>query len=93
MIVFILLQRFATVEIMNQYGLLLADFKQNGEFVNDCVFTMMHHIGGDIGQVTTLFQPIILKTFSLIFQTEYELCDVNIFNNCFRKFCVQMRND
>lgn len=71
------IEQFATVEIMYQYGLLLADFQQNGEFVNDCIFTMMHHIGGDIGQVAALFQPTILKTFSKIFETEYELCDVS----------------
>lgn len=61
---------------MHKYGLLLADFQQNGPFVNDCIFTMMHHIGGDVGQVAALFQPIILKTFSNIFETEYDLCDV-----------------
>lgn len=60
---------------MHQYGSLLANFQQNGELVNDCIFTMMHHIGGDIGQVGLLFQPTILKTFSKIIETEYELCD------------------
>lgn len=72
------IEQFATVDIMYQYGILLADFEQNGEFVNDCIFTMMHHIGGDIGQVAVLFQPTILKIFSKIFETEYELCDVSI---------------
>lgn len=61
---------------MHKYGLLLADFQQNGAFVNDCIFTMMHHVGGDVGQVAALFQPTILKTFSNIFETEYDLCDV-----------------
>lgn len=28
--------QFATVEIMHQYGILLENFKENGEFVNDC---------------------------------------------------------
>lgn len=61
------------------YGYLLGDFSENGEFVNDCIFTMMHHIGGDLGQVMTLFQPIILKTFSRIWETEFELCDVSTY--------------
>ncbi|XP_037917085.1 protein timeless isoform X2 [Hermetia illucens] len=69
------LSQFATVEIMNHYGLLLENFRENGEFVNDCIFTMMHHIGGDLGQVNSLFQPIVLKTYSQIWETEYELCD------------------
>lgn len=60
---------------MQQYGLLLNDYQINGEFVNDCIFTMLHHIGGDIGQVALLFQPNILKSFSQIFETEFDLCD------------------
>ncbi|CAH2002672.1 unnamed protein product [Acanthoscelides obtectus] len=69
------LKLFATVEIMRQYGLLLENFKENGEFVNNCIFTMMHHIGGDLQNVHTLFQPSILKTFSQIWETDYEICD------------------
>lgn len=63
---------------MRQYGLLLENFMQNGEFVNNCIFTMMHHIGGDLKNVSTLFQPSILKTFSKIWETDYEICDVCI---------------
>lgn len=70
--------RFGTAEIMHQYGLLLEDFKENGEYLNDCIFTMMHHTGGDLGQLATLYQPVILKTFSKIWELEYELCDVSI---------------
>lgn len=69
------IRQFATVEIMHQYGLLLEDFRENGAFVNDCIFTMMHHVGGDLGLINVLFQPNILKTFSLIWETEYEICD------------------
>ncbi|XP_074032694.1 timeless isoform X2 [Leptinotarsa decemlineata] len=69
------LKQFATVDIMRQYGLLLESFKENGEFVNNCIFTMMHHIGGDLQNVSSLFQPSILKTFSQIWETDYELCD------------------
>lgn len=42
------LRQFATVEIMYHYALLLENFRVNGEFVNDCIFTMMHHIGGSV---------------------------------------------
>lgn len=62
---------------MHYYGILLEDFNNNGEFVNDCIFTMMHHIGGDLGQIGVLFQPIILKTYSRIWEADYELCDVS----------------
>ncbi|EDW12626.2 protein timeless isoform X1 [Drosophila mojavensis] len=67
--------QFATLEVMHYYGILLEDFDNNGEFVNDCIFTMMHHIGGDLGQIGMLFQPIILKTYSRIWEADYELCD------------------
>lgn len=70
-------QQFGTVEIMRHYGILLENFNENGEFVNECIFTMMHHIGGDLSQVVILFQPSILKTFSHIWETGYELCDVS----------------
>ncbi|XP_030384634.1 protein timeless isoform X2 [Scaptodrosophila lebanonensis] len=69
------ISQFATLEVMHYYGILLEDFKSNGEFVNDCIFTMMHHIGGDLGQIGVLFQPIILKTYSRIWEADYELCD------------------
>lgn len=70
-------KQFATVEIMQQYGVLLENFQNNGDFVNDCIFTMVHHIGGDINQVEILFQPKILKTFSKLWENEYEICDVS----------------
>ncbi|CAG9813992.1 unnamed protein product [Phaedon cochleariae] len=69
------MKQFASVEVMRQYGLLLEGFKENGEYVNNCIFTMMHHIGGDLQSVSTLFQPSILKTFSQIWETDYEICD------------------
>lgn len=64
--------------MMQQYGILLENFQENGEFVNDCILTMMYHVGGELGKVTALFQPVILKTYSKIWETEYELCDVSI---------------
>lgn len=62
---------------MRQYGILLDDFESNGEYVNDCVFTMMHHIGGDMNQVASLFQPSILKTFTQIWERDFQICDVS----------------
>ncbi|XP_063701363.1 protein timeless isoform X2 [Culicoides brevitarsis] len=69
------IKQFATVDVMYHYGLLLENFKDNGEFVNDCIFTMMHHVGGDLGQASILFQPNILKTYSRIWESEYSICD------------------
>lgn len=70
-------KQFATLDIMHHYGTLLENFQKNGEFVNDCIFTMMHHVGGDLELVSNLFQQSILKTYSLIWDTEYEICNVS----------------
>lgn len=70
------IKQFATVEIMHQYGFLLSDFQENDKFVNDCLITMIHHIGGEQEQMTSLFQPIIVKTITQIWNSSYELCDV-----------------
>lgn len=72
--------RFASSEIMYQYGLLLEDYAGNGEFVNDCIFTLMHHVGGELESLITLFQPKILKTFTSIWKSEFEICDVRLNN-------------
>lgn len=66
------------MDIIRKYGLLLEDFESNGEYVNNTIFTLLHHIGGDLGQPSILFQPSILKTFSKIWETEYEVCDVRL---------------
>lgn len=75
--------------MMQQYGILLEGFLENGEFVNDCILTMMYHIGGELGKVTALFQPVILKTYSRIWETEYELCDVRGFKNFVFQFWLK----
>ncbi|XP_018336534.1 protein timeless [Agrilus planipennis] len=69
------LKNFSSSEIMHQYGILLENFQENGEFVNNCVFTMMHHVAGDLDNVSSLFQPHILKTFSSIWETDFDICD------------------
>ncbi|RWS04784.1 protein timeless-like protein, partial [Dinothrombium tinctorium] len=66
------LKQFATGKMMEQYGKVLEDFHSNTEFVNDCVITMMHHVAGDLQAAETLFQPLILKTFSLIMASGVE---------------------
>lgn len=69
------LRQFATPEIMHQYGLLLESFAENGEYVNDCIFTLMHHVGGELDSLFTLFQPKILKTLTSIRKSEFEICE------------------
>ena len=56
--------RFATLEVMRQYGYVLEQFRSNTQQVNDAIFTMMHHVSGDLGAPEALFVPQILATFS-----------------------------
>lgn len=73
--IFLLIFRFATTEMMHQYGVLLQSYLENGEFVNDCIFTMMFHVGC-LGEITALFEPNIIKIYSKIWATDYDLRDV-----------------
>ncbi|XP_068209614.1 protein timeless isoform X3 [Palaemon carinicauda] len=67
-------KQFATMDIMKQYGRLLENFDVNDETVNDCIFTMMHHVAGDLRNVNVLLQPCILRTFLRIWKEGFELC-------------------
>uniref|UniRef100_A0A8D8UQR2 Protein timeless n=1 Tax=Cacopsylla melanoneura TaxID=428564 RepID=A0A8D8UQR2_9HEMI len=69
------LQQFTNKEVMYNYGVLLENFDDNGEFANNSIFTMMHHVGGDLTQLSSLFQPHILKSFSKMWETDYDLRD------------------
>nr|AAF66996.1 timeless [Antheraea pernyi] len=69
------LRQFTSPEIMYQYGLLLESFADNGEYVNDCIFTLMYHVGGELDSLISLFQPKILKIFTFIWKSEFEICD------------------
>ncbi|XP_054282738.1 protein timeless-like isoform X1 [Macrosteles quadrilineatus] len=69
------IKQFATEDVMRQYGVLLACFEDNGETVNNCIFTMMHHIAGDLEKVSVLFQPTILSSFNRIVETEFQLSE------------------
>ena len=53
---------------MRQYGQLLTYFYSNPESVNDCIFTMMHHVSGDLNAPENLFIPQVLETFSDIWE-------------------------
>lgn len=63
---------------MRQYSRLLENFNVNDEMVNDCIFTMMHHIAGDLRNVNVLLQPSILRVFLRIWREGFELCGVSV---------------
>ncbi|KAK3095071.1 hypothetical protein FSP39_009913 [Pinctada imbricata] len=57
------IRQFATVEVMKNYGVLVENVQYNNLMVNNCLFTMMHHVAGDCGKPEVLLQVHILKTF------------------------------
>ena len=63
------------LELMRQYGSLLEDYDTNSPLVNDCIFTMMHHVAGDLGSPQTLYIPSILKSFSKIWEQGLQICE------------------
>lgn len=66
---------------MFNYGIVLQNYKANNELVNEAVFTMMHHIIGEVENTTVLFQPTIIKIFIDIFDEKDYLYEVRIKHN------------
>lgn len=63
---------------MQKYGRLLENFEYNNAIVNNCIFTMMHHIAGDCEKPTALLQVQILRTFLEILDGNTPLTQVRI---------------
>ena len=77
--------RFATVEVMTHYGCLLEHFQSNSQLTNNALFTMMHHVAGDLGGAEALFFPQILTQFSrmreqVIFIAMLSIIDMGVIN-------------
>jgi len=85
-------KQFANPELMRQYGKMLEDFEQNTPFVNDCIFTVMHHIAGDLDSPQVLYIPSILKSFSKIWEQGLQICDdwVDLIEYIIQKFIQTM---
>merc|ERR550532_3506060 len=86
------MSQFANPELMRQYGRLLEEFEQNTPFVNDCIFTVMHHIAGDLNSPQVLYIPSILKSFSKIWEQGLQICDdwVDLIEYIIQKFIQTM---
>ncbi|XP_029341047.1 protein timeless isoform X1 [Acyrthosiphon pisum] len=62
------IEKFAVPDTMYKYGLVLQNYEKNSDIVNESVLVMMHHVITKVENTTSLFQPIILKTFLNIFE-------------------------
>jgi timeless protein len=77
----ICLCRFATIDVMQRYGRLLENYEYNNPVVNNCIFTMMHHIAGDCEKPTALLQVQILRTYLEILDSNTPLSQVRYQTN------------
>lgn len=86
------MSQFANPELMRQYGRLLEDFQTNTPFLNDCIFTVMHHIAGDLNSPQNLYLPSILKSFSKIWEQGLQICEdwVDLIEFIIQKFIQTM---
>ena len=66
-----LLHRFGTKKIMSTYGLLLGEFRSNPSYLNESIFTIMHHVAGDCHNAQVLVQVDILQVFTEIWDCSY----------------------
>jgi timeless protein len=73
------LDQFCSRTVLARYGMALEDFKTNGPFVNDCIMTVLHHIGADLGRADLLCEPVILRPFSKIWEEEFNVTFYHFF--------------
>ncbi|CAB4058429.1 unnamed protein product [Lepeophtheirus salmonis] len=64
------LDQFARVEVMKQYAYCLETFESNTELLNEAIFTMIHHVSGNLNGHEALLIPEILNTFSNVLENE-----------------------
>jgi len=70
-----LIKHFALPEMMKPYGFLLETFRENSPTLNDCIFTMMHHVAGDLVCPQALDINPIPETIQQIVKQGVSLCD------------------
>jgi len=69
------IKHFALTEMMKPYGYLLESFRENSATLNDCIFTMMHHVAGDLVCPQALDIKPIPETIQQIVKQGVSLCD------------------
>jgi len=69
------IKHFALTEMMKPYGFLLESFRENSATLNDCIFTMMHHVAGDLVCPQALDIKPIPETIQQIVKQGVSLCD------------------
>ncbi|EFX80829.1 putative TIMELESS/TIM-1 protein [Daphnia pulex] len=69
------LSQFCTKTILARYGSALSDFRTNGPFLNDSIFTILLHVKNDLGKIDLLLHPVVLRPFVKIWEESFDICD------------------
>ncbi|XP_037076374.1 protein timeless-like [Pollicipes pollicipes] len=64
---------FAEPGIIKHYTDLLRFHATNPPVLNDAIFTILHHVAGDVGRIELLIQPSVLRIFSDILTSQLPL--------------------
>ncbi|XP_064615451.1 protein timeless-like [Liolophura sinensis] len=88
-------QQFGSKDIMHNFGKLLANFENNSPSLNTAILTMMHHVSGDCGKVSSLIQLSVISTFVKLCDTKYPMSvEVNdLIEYVFKTFINRMWSD
>jgi hypothetical protein len=77
-------EQFCSKEILNRYGLALNDFRTNDPFVNDCVFTLLRHVGVYRGRADLLCDPAILRPLGKIWEEGFNVSSFHCHFTCLK---------
>ncbi|XP_037076375.1 protein timeless-like [Pollicipes pollicipes] len=67
------MSRFAEPGVIKHYTDLLRFHATNPPVLNDAIFTILHHVAGDVGRIELLIQPSVLRIFSDILTSQLPL--------------------
>ena len=62
------LQQFCSENILYEYGLVLEDFRENDDCLNECILTFLLHYLYDLGRMDLLYHPVIIRPISEIWK-------------------------
>jgi timeless protein len=62
----------------------LNDFGTNDPFVNDCVFTLLRHVGVYRGRADLLCDPAILRPLGKIWEEGFNVCSFHYHFTCLK---------
>jgi hypothetical protein len=77
-------EQFCSKVILNRYGSALDDFRTNDPFLNDCVFTLLRHVGVYRGRADLLCDPAILRPLGKIWEEGFNVSSFHCHFTCLK---------